>query len=165
MSDPALFAAAIVTVIAALFGGTVQIINARSTATDRRSAAKEREIAAEERRVMIQRAGQAVVVAQDTGRKADTLIEKTSEIHTLTNSNLSAVTASLAVALAKMEGMEKLIASMVAAKAVSDRATERAVSTDRRGGGSTAPAGPLEQVMETTGQIKTTVERIDEKLE
>lgn len=41
--------------------------------------------------------------------KADVLIEKAVEIHTLTNSNLTAVKTALEVANAKIEGLQKLV--------------------------------------------------------
>lgn len=58
--------------------------------------------------------------AAETGKKADTIIEKAAEIHTLTNSNLSAVTKSLEVAQARIDGLEKLVAQNLAAKKVAD---------------------------------------------
>lgn len=54
-------------------------------------------------------------------KKSDTIIEKAVEIHTLTNSNLTNVTAALALANAKIEGLQKLIESMGAAKVSVDK--------------------------------------------
>lgn len=60
-----------------------------------------------------------------TAKKADTIIEKATEIHTLTNSNLAKVSAALDVALAKIEGQGKLIESLVTAKAVADKLSDK----------------------------------------
>lgn len=63
--------------------------------------------------------------ATETGHKVDTVIEKAVEIHTLTNSNLSKVTAANDVLTAKVEGLQKLVASMVDAKTVADSVAEK----------------------------------------
>jgi len=62
------------------------------------------------------------VAVTATAAKADTIIEKAAEIHTLTNSNLSKVTAALEVANEKIQGLEKLMASMVKAHAAANAA-------------------------------------------
>lgn len=48
--------------------------------------------------------------------KADTIINKSEQIHALTNSNLSKVTTALEVANTKIEGLQKLVTEMVATK-------------------------------------------------
>lgn len=47
-------------------------------------------------------------------KKADAIISKTDEIHTLANSQLSTVTATLAVANEKIAGLEKLMGALAA---------------------------------------------------
>ena len=54
----------------------------------------------------------ALIVSRGTDKKTDGLIHTTTEIHTLTNSNLAAVTGALAVALEKISGMERMIATL-----------------------------------------------------
>lgn len=51
-----------------------------------------------------------------TEKKADTIIEKAVEIHTLTNSSLSKVQAALETANERIIGLEKLVASITAQK-------------------------------------------------
>lgn len=60
------------------------------------------------------------------GIKSDEIIKKAEQIHTLTNSNLSKVTAALEVANARIDGLQKLILSMTEAKTVADHVAERA---------------------------------------
>lgn len=60
------------------------------------------------------------------GVKADDIIKKAEQIHTLTNSNLSKVTASLEVALARIDGLQKMVAEMSKAKDIADHVAERA---------------------------------------
>lgn len=48
-------------------------------------------------------------VADATAQKADKLIEKTTEIHTLANGNLSKMAESLAVAMKEIEGLKALL--------------------------------------------------------
>lgn len=100
--DPTIIAASIVTVVAALAAAIVTIINATASAADRRDARVGRE---------------ALIKTTDaTNRKADVLIEKTAEIHTVTNSNLSAVTKNLELALQKISGLETDVARMAREK-------------------------------------------------
>ena len=106
MNDPMIIAAAIVLVIASIGGASVQIINAWAASNERKEAKFSREKLEE--------------ITRSTDNKANTIIEKAAEIHTLTNSNLSKVTASLDSALAKIEGLEKLIASQSKAKDIAD---------------------------------------------
>lgn len=58
----------------------------------------------------------AFVISLKNLRKADVIIGKAVEIHTLTNSNLSKITSALDVANEKIAGMEKLIAAGVESK-------------------------------------------------
>lgn len=57
----------------------------------------------------------ALRATKENGVKADSLVEKTTEIHTLTNGSLSKVQASLETANEKISGLEKLVASVTAA--------------------------------------------------
>ena len=59
--------------------------------------------------------------SKDNEKKSDIIIEKAAEIHTLTNSNLNAVTQSLKVANEKINGLERLMAEMVSAKKLADK--------------------------------------------
>ncbi|MEP7304222.1 MAG: hypothetical protein ABJA98_01765 [Acidobacteriota bacterium] len=99
-------AAAIVTVIAALVGGLVSVINAVSSAGDRRAGRMER--------------AALLATTKNTDQKADTIIEKATEIHTLTNSNLSKVTTALELANERIHGLEKLMAAMLATHNAAD---------------------------------------------
>jgi hypothetical protein len=116
MSDPTVIAAAIVTVLTALGVLVVTIINAKSAADERHDARVSR--------IKVE------ATTVNTNAKADTIIEKASEIHTLTNSNLSKVTEALEVANEKIEGLQKLVGQMMDAKGVADRLADR--SADRR---------------------------------
>jgi 5-bromo-4-chloroindolyl phosphate hydrolysis protein len=51
----------------------------------------------------------ALKKAEVVEKKSDTIIEKAVEIHTLTNSQLSKVTAALEVANEKIQGLEKML--------------------------------------------------------
>jgi len=104
--DPAVIAAAFVTVIVAFSGAAVAIINARASAAER--------LEAKASRVRLEE------TTHNVDRKADALIEKAVEIHTLTNSNLSRVTASLEIALKEIDGLRQLVESLTKAKAVAD---------------------------------------------
>lgn len=57
-------------------------------------------------------------------KKSDIILQKATEIHTLTNGNLSVVTSALAVANAKIEGLEKLMSSVVEAKKTAEKIVE-----------------------------------------
>jgi len=96
-------AAAIVTVIAAIGGMTVQIINAVSAARDRREAAAERRGLREQTAIVLKN-------GQDTGIKADTIIQKAVAIHSLADGNLSRMSTALDVANERIAGLEKLMA-------------------------------------------------------
>jgi hypothetical protein len=58
--------------------------------------------------------------------KADTIISKAEEIHTLTNSNLAEVKAELATANGKIEGVEKVIAALAVAATANQAAAHAA---------------------------------------
>jgi len=57
----------------------------------------------------------------ETAAKADKIIEKTAEIHTLANSNLAKMEADLSIANVKIEGLERLMANMIESKSVADK--------------------------------------------
>jgi hypothetical protein len=61
--------------------------------------------------------------------KTDTIIEKAVEIHSLTNSNLTKVSAALEVALARIEGLQNMVTELVKAKAVADEVQKRGDAT------------------------------------
>lgn len=112
MNDPMIIAAAFVLVIAASGSWIVQIINAKAAADDRKEA--------KAMRLKLHES------ATSTEKKADRIIEQGVEIHTLTNSNLSKVTAELVTALAMIKNLERMIASQDKAKDVADNlATSR----------------------------------------
>lgn len=58
----------------------------------------------------------ALAVSFRNLKKSDVIIEKAAEIHTLTNSNLSQITAALGVANEKILGLEKLISATAETK-------------------------------------------------
>jgi uncharacterized membrane protein YccC len=120
--DPTIFAAAVVTVLAALFGGTIQLVNAISGARDRRDAR-------EERRVLRDQNQNVIKVSEDTAKKADTIIEKAVEIHTLTNSANAKLQAALEMVTEKLAAAERQIARMEGT--MRDVAASR-VTTDRQ---------------------------------
>jgi hypothetical protein len=105
MLDPTLTAAAVVTVLAAIGGTVVQIINSWSAARDRREAAAER-------KALLDKTTAAVEASKDNSRKADELIKSTTEIHTLTNSTNSNLQKALELMTEKNAGLEKLMAQM-----------------------------------------------------
>lgn len=114
MYEPAIIAAAIVTVLGALVTGTVTVINAVAASRDRSDSKVERKVVKD--------------IVSSTERKADNIVEKTIEIHSMTNSNLTKVTEALSVALEKISGLEKLILSMVEAKKTADEHSQRAAA-------------------------------------
>ena len=109
MKDPALISAAIVTVIAAIAAACVTIINAIAATQDRKDSR-------EERRLLYDKAIIAARVQDDTAHKADVIIEKTAEIHTLTNSANSELRKALAIMTEKHNGLQKIIVQMNMAK-------------------------------------------------
>lgn len=54
--------------------------------------------------------------ADETGKKADAIIDKAEEIHVLTNSNLTKVTQALTKANRKISALERLVMAMVEEK-------------------------------------------------
>ena len=59
--------------------------------------------------------------ADITAAKVDAVDAKAIEIHTLTNSQLSRVTAALELANSKIAGLERLVSNMAEAKAIADQ--------------------------------------------
>lgn len=98
MSDPSVIAAAMVTVIAATSGAIVTVVNAVAAAKDRR--------AGRESRVSLEQTTHAV------DRKADTLITKAEEIHSVTNGNLSKVQTQLEVAVQQLDAAHQTIRAL-----------------------------------------------------
>jgi len=70
--------------------------------------------------VVIAAQGLVLTKLWETAHKADVIIEKAAEIHTLTNKNFSEMTAKLEVAQARIEGLEKLVRDMQQNKRVAD---------------------------------------------
>lgn len=58
----------------------------------------------------------AFVISLKNSRKSDVIIGKATEIHTLTNSNLTAITTALGIANEKIIGLEKLISATAETK-------------------------------------------------
>ena len=146
MSDPTVLAAAIVTVLTALGVLVVTIINAKSAADERRDA-RESRIAVE-------------ATTKATDRKADAIIEKTAEIHTVTNSNLAKVTAALDVAKERIEGLQKLVGQMMDAKGVADRVADKAA--DRAmGSAGVSTAQSLTNIDDHTAAIEKNTAKTD----
>lgn len=104
--DPVIFAGAVVTVIAALGAAIVTVINAKAAADERAEARMAREV--------------QLRLSRATDGKADAIIEKTVQIHEVTNSNLSKVTAALDVALSRIEGLQAMVRTLTEAKRIAD---------------------------------------------
>lgn len=102
MADPAIIAAAIVLVLAALGSMIIQIITAMSASKDRREASQER---------LMQ-----ISIATETRRKTDTVIEGNARIHELTNSTNSNLQKALELMTERSHGLEKVIAELKEAK-------------------------------------------------
>lgn len=109
MNDPMIIAAAFVMVIASIGATIVQVINAKAAADDRREAKIARE--------------KLLTMAEMNDEKTNKVIEQGVAIHTLTNSNLSKVTADLATATATIQSLERMIASLTKAKEIADNLT------------------------------------------
>lgn len=107
--DPTVVAAGLVLVIGALAAGIVSIITAFSKM----------------KLDLLKGQEDLNMKADKADSKADQIIEKAAEIHMLTNSNLSKVTESLNVALEKISGLEKMVASLNTAKDIADALTRR----------------------------------------
>ena len=137
--DPTIVAASIVTVIAAIAAAAVTIINAVA-------ASKDRQDSAVERRALYEKAIIAAKVQDDTSKKADTLIEKATEIHAITNSANANLQRALDVMTEKYSGLLAIMAQVdkakteaTAAKTESDLAAARLLEPgvrahDRRAG-------------------------------
>ena len=102
MIDPTLISTAIVIIISAIGTVTVTIINAWAAARDRIDSA-------EQRRVLYEKAILAAKSQEDVSKKADTIIEKAAEIHTLTNSANSELRSQLALMTEKYNGLLRMI--------------------------------------------------------
>jgi hypothetical protein len=102
MTDPAIYAAATVTVIAAIAGGVVSIINAFAAAQDRRDSR-------EERRQLLEKATLTAKSQEDTSRKADAIIEQGVAIHTLTNDANSKLQSAVALLTEKNTSLQRVI--------------------------------------------------------
>lgn len=106
----------------------------------------------------------ALKKANSTDAKADTLIEKTAEIHTLTNSNLSAVNKTLAIANEKIVGLEKMVSELVKTRDVTAARehptvfaaapTQAHVEAAPIAGDNTAVVESLERIDENTAGIE-----------
>lgn len=127
--DPTLTAAAVVTVIAAVGGAVVQIINAVSAMRARRDAAADRAAAAAERAAIRAQTATVVKTSEETARKADAIIDKTTEIHGeakeihgLANGQMSRLTTLIDVQTERIAGLEKLIAERAGSKLEIDAA-------------------------------------------
>lgn len=99
-------AAAFVLVIAAIGSAVVQVINAKAAADDRKEA--------KAMRIRLQETSTA------TNDKADKIYEQGVQIHTLADGNLSKVSADLATALSKIDGLEKVVMAQAKAKEIAD---------------------------------------------
>ena len=166
--DPTLIAAgiaaAIVTVVGALGGMIIQILNAISSSKDRRDAALER-------RILLEQSQASAKVTEATAKKADALIEKTTEIHTLTNGTNSELTAALRVANQKIEGLRELMAGFVkarddaeAARTLTKRDVADALATSPpRPGGKTRASDDEPLQVEVVNQPLLTVTKTESK--
>lgn len=117
--DPAIYAAALITVIAALVGGTVQVINAVSSSRDRRDAARERQIALEQ-------SAAGIELARANGQKADAILHKTSAVEVLTNGTNSNLQRALDVMTERNAGNEAIIRQL--RQTTADTASVRAIT-------------------------------------
>lgn len=131
MNDPMIIAAAIVLVIAAVGSMFVQIINAKAAAEDRQDARASR--------IKLE------TYAEINDGKNNKIIEQGVSIHTLTNSNLSTVTAALATAVAENKTLERIIAAALEAKKVADN-----LARERRTDTSFVQPKVLEEIKENT---------------
>lgn len=130
--DPTVIAAALVTVIAAVVTGTVTVINAIAAMSDRKEARSARQALSQ--------------TTLSTEKKADTLIEKAVQIHTVSNGTLGKAMAALDVALAKIAGLEQLVASLTTAKTVADALATAAAAGDRAAAAAPTLPVPVEVV-------------------
>lgn len=100
MTDPAIITASIVTVIGVLTTSIVTVINAVASKRDRRAARESRTTLAQ--------------TAASTDHKADTIISKATEIHSVTNGTLSKLQAQLELKQDKILALEKLVSTLIA---------------------------------------------------
>jgi hypothetical protein len=156
--DPTVFAAAIVTVLAAVVGGTVTVINALAAARDRRDAR-------EERRLVIAQGASAIAESKENGKKADTIIRSTDKIHELTNSTNSNLQKELELEREKNAGLAKTITALEAEKhataamrAITDSQTNVALHT-------VPPVLDTHDTDEALQRIATAQEGMNETLE
>ena len=110
MTDSAILASgtAIATIIASLTAAIVAVAALRKTTAT---------------------AASVTANAVTANKKADILIEKTAEIHTLTNSRMAKVTADLEVALAEIKALKERLGGMNDAKAIADQVAARLAET------------------------------------
>jgi len=109
MSDPAVIASAIVTVIVATGGAIVTVVNAIAAARYRQDQRRnETQARADAQRI--------VTTTASIDRKADVITEKATEIHQTTNGNLSKLQAQLDVAREEIRGLKTLMATILAAQ-------------------------------------------------
>ncbi len=105
MSDPTVIAGGVVLVIGSMATAIVTIINALAARDDRRAQATERLTSVAARATQLE-------ATHDASRKADTIIEKATEIHALTNGTNQGLTKALDLANAKISGLEQEVASL-----------------------------------------------------
>jgi Na+-transporting NADH:ubiquinone oxidoreductase subunit NqrC len=101
--DPTIIAAAIVTVVASIVTGVVTVVGAIASASERRAATDARQAILA-----------AAVVA---GAKTDQLLDKTTEIHTLTNGSNHALQKALDLMTERNAGLERLMTQLNTEKA------------------------------------------------
>lgn len=109
MTDPSVIAAAVVTVIAAVAGGTVTVVNAIAAAQDREDQRTYR--------------AQMTEVTRVGAVATDVLTKKTEEIHQLADGNLTRVTQDLRMATQEIQSLREMVTSLVEAKKVADALT------------------------------------------
>jgi len=102
--------------------------------------------------------------SNENGTKSDAIIQKSDVIHTLTNSRLTEVTAQLAVANEKIEGLQKLVSQMMEAEKATNLAAERSTLQIERAAAQTPPmiADKLIEDAEAPGQfaVKKLTDRV-----
>lgn len=109
-------AGAVAFIIAAIGSMVVQIINAKAAADER--------IASRASRAKLE------AYAEINDGKNDKIIKQGAAIEHSTNSNLSKVTSDLAVAITKIEGLEKIVAHQNRAKNIADNLALTATTTE-----------------------------------
>jgi len=118
------------TIVALIIGGITAVVAGvpptivawavyRQTVANKNAAAETKQAVVEAKQVIVDTAKSADAssrIAAETSAKASTILEKTVEIHTLTNGNLSKVTTALETANEKIAGLEKLMAALAQQK-------------------------------------------------